>query len=75
MSSYHDSALHSSSAAIHIEDSENALIQYGNFRNSYYGAELCYDAHVTIANSNLSAASEYAVYTYDGFNLNLYNDI
>ncbi len=75
VSSYHDSALHSSSAAIHIEDSENALIQYGNFSNSYYGAELCYDANVTIANSNLSAASEYAVYTYYGFSLNLYNDM
>ena len=75
VSSYHDSAPHSSSAAIYIYDSKNALIQYGNFSNSYYGAELCYDANVTIANSNLSAASEYAVYTYDGFNLNLYNDM
>ncbi|MCL4451802.1 MAG: right-handed parallel beta-helix repeat-containing protein [Candidatus Thermoplasmatota archaeon] len=73
--SYHDRALYSSSAAIYMEYSGNGLIQYGNFSDSYYGAELCYDANVTIANSNLSAASEYAVYTYDGANLNLYNDM
>ena len=75
VSSYLDNARGSSSAGLYLECTQNALINYDNLSNSDYGADLDEAANVTIANSNLSAASEYAVYAYDGFNLNLYNDM